>query len=300
MQSAALLESKVTALRAELEHYIEKELLTEHALQEKLMYALRGGKEIRGVLALFIADVLAGDIKPVLPIALALELMHSASLIHDDIIDKSELRRGKESFWKHYGLEEAIIFPHIMMSTAIKYVARAGVKAVTESMDAWYRAALGQLWDIEILKGRDPGVSYAEIISYKTGAVFEASAVLPLYAIQYPESAVEHARLYGASLGRAYQVLDDLVDIENGVMDSGSVVQLLRESNGDPLSYASEIFVKELDACLKSAMALSGDLAYFAIYSLELFLRECRCSVGNTLKEKLYSRWRHWLPQGYP
>ncbi|QOJ78489.1 polyprenyl synthetase family protein [Infirmifilum lucidum] len=300
MQFATLLESRVRALRVELEHYIEKELFKEHALKEKLMYALHGGKEIRGVLALFTAEVLAGDARPALPVALALELMHSASLIHDDIIDKSESRRGKESFWKRYGLEEAIVFPHIMMSTAIKYVARAGVKAVIESMDAWYRAALGQLWDIEILNGRDPGIRYIDIISHKTGAVFEASAVLPLYAVQYPESAVEYARLYGASLGRAYQILDDLVDIENGVRDSGSVVQLLRESDGDPLSYAGKIFANELERCLRSAMALSEELAYFAMYSLELFLRECKCSVGNTLKEELYSRWRLWAPQGYP
>jgi len=294
MLSVVALESETKRLRERLRDYIREELYEKEPFLEELVYALEGGKMIRGTLALFVAKALGGDAEPALPIALALELMHSASLIHDDIIDKSEVRRGRASFWKRYGLEKAIVFPHVMMATAIKYVAKAGTRAVIESMDAWYKAALGQLWDMEILKGVEPGVSYLDVISYKTGAVFEASAVLPIYAIQQEESAVEYARVYGLSLGRAYQILDDLVDVEKGVRDSGSVIQLLKESQGNHLDYAEKKFVGEVDRVFESAARLSSSLAYFARYSLELFLRECSCQARRILEDKLESRWRHW------
>ncbi|MEZ0346655.1 MAG: polyprenyl synthetase family protein [Infirmifilum sp.] len=298
MMTLTLLRSRIDELRKMLDSYIRENLSSEIP-SEDVLYALEGGKRIRGTLALYIADSLAGNPQKALPVALALELMHSASLIHDDIIDRSYLRRGRESFWKKYGINYAVIFPHIMIATAIKYVAKAGANAVVESMEAWRRAAYGQIWDMQILDGIDPGISYMQIISSKTGAVFEAASVLPLYALGYPEARIADARMFGLALGSAYQILDDLADVEKERRDSGSVVKLLQESRGDPISHGVNLFQNEIDKILKSALKLSSSLAFFARYSLELFLLECKPPTRKRISEIISSRWSYWKLPDY-
>lgn len=293
MITVSLVMSRIKELKDILDSYITSIIIQEE-LPNEIKYALQGGKEIRGTLALFMADTLAGNPSVALPVAFAMELMHSASLIHDDIIDNSELRRGRESFWKRYGLEKAIIFPHIMMATAIKYVAQAGIKAVLESMDAWRNAALGQIWDMEVLKGGKTSASYLDIISKKTGVVFEAASVLPLYALNFEEKAVKEARNYGLSLGRAYQILDDIIDIEMGKKDSGSVVKLLEEAGEASHSYALKLFKNELDTLFRSSMSLSTQLAYYARYSLEVFLSECQDTSRRLFLDLIEARWDYW------
>lgn len=299
MTSPLELGQRVEELRHILNMYMSEELSREQIpFTEELSFALQGGKGLRGLLALIVATVVAGDPKPALPVAMAVELMHAASLIHDDVVDEAEQRRGRESFWKRFGLDRAIIFPHVVIATAIKYVAKAGAPAVVESMEAWRKAAIGQIWDTDILKGRDPRVSYLDVISNKTGAVFEAAAVLPLYAANSLEH-VEQARLYGLSLGRSYQILDDVSDYEKGVYDSGSTIQLVRESQGDPLDYAIRLFSAEIDKVLGEALKLSEQLAFFARYSLEQFLNESSGKVKATFSKVLVNRWSYWGLPGY-
>ncbi|AKG38137.1 hypothetical protein MA03_00890 [Infirmifilum uzonense] len=293
MLNAVTVYSRMSVLREMLEAYIQ-DTLSKEIPYEEVFYALKGGKALRGTLALFMAECLGGDPSIALPIAFALELMHSASLIHDDIIDKSEVRRGRESFWKKYGLEKSIIYPHVLMATAIKYVSKAGIEAVRESMDAWRKAAIGQIWDMEILKGERGVASYIDIVAYKTGAVFEASSVLPLYALGLDGGIISTAKKFGLSLGSAYQILDDLSDIEKGEKSSGSVLKLLEESGGEVYPYALNLFKEELDKILKNAAELSIKLAYYARYSLETFLQETSDETHQKILGIINSRWTYW------
>lgn len=279
-------EKKFLELNALLGKYIDKQIpLLFSEFMDQIEYAMKGGKRLRGTLTMFVGDIFRANTDDTLKLALAIELMHSASLIHDDVVDNSPVRRGRESFWKKYGVGEAVTLPHVMISEAVKMITIAGIKAVTESMDAWQRAAIGQIWDTRILNGQRVEKSYIEIIEYKTGSVFEAAAFLPLYLVGR-EDLVEKAKVFGRTLGVVYQIIDDLGDIMNGKEpDSGSAVSLTRESGGDYLEYSLGILEEKMSLLAKAIVELDNSLAGFTVFTLNAFLEE----IGGRLKNMVAS-----------
>jgi geranylgeranyl pyrophosphate synthase len=286
MQKASLTDEYL-ALRETLAKY-SAEMIKRYfpEVYEEASYAIQGGKLIRGSLSLLIARILSSDIEKVLPIAFSIELMHAASLIHDDIADESESRRGRQSFWKKYGLKDAVTFPHIIIPVAITLVAEAGVEAVIESMLQWRKAALGQLWDTRILEGKQVQVAYEQLIEYKTASVFEASCSLPLIALG-KRDLISAGRTYGKSLGMLYQVLDDYADIANNNVDSGSSRLLLmqvKEREGIK-RYVKELVSKYFTEIRDASIKLHPSLMDFAVMSMEKFASEAGESVQHILQE---------------
>jgi geranylgeranyl pyrophosphate synthase len=286
MQKASLTDEYL-ALRETLAKY-SAEMIKRYfpEVYEEASYAIQGGKLIRGSLSLLIARILSSDIEKVLPIAFSIELMHAASLIHDDIADESESRRGRQSFWKKYGLKDAVTFPHIIIPVAITLVAEAGVEAVIESMLQWRKAALGQLWDTRILEGKQVQVAYEQLIEYKTASVFEASCSLPLIALG-KRDLISAGKTYGKSLGMLYQVLDDYADIANNNVDSGSSRLLLmqvKEREGIK-RYVKELVSKYFTEIRDASIKLHPSLTDFAVMSMEKFASEAGESVQHILQE---------------
>jgi Geranylgeranyl pyrophosphate synthase len=286
MQKASLTDEYL-ALRETLAKY-SAEMIKRYfpEVYEEASYAIKGGKLIRGSLSLLIARILSSDIEKVLPIAFSIELMHAASLIHDDIADESESRRGRQSFWKKYGLKDAVTFPHIIIPVAITLVAEAGVEAVIESMLQWRKAALGQLWDTRILEGKQVQVAYEQLIEYKTASVFEASCSLPLIALG-KRDLISAGKTYGKSLGMLYQVLDDYADIANNNVDSGSSRLLLmqvKEREGIK-RYVKELASKYFTEIRDASIKLHPSLMDFAVMSMEKFASEAGESVQHVLQE---------------
>jgi geranylgeranyl pyrophosphate synthase len=286
MQKASLTDEYL-ALRETLAKY-SAEMIKRYfpEVYEEASYAIQGGKLIRGSLSLLIARILSSDIEKVLPIAFSIELMHAASLIHDDIADESESRRGRQSFWKKYGLKDAVTFPHIIIPVAITLVAEAGVEAVIESMLQWRKAALGQLWDTRILEGKQVQVAYEQLIEYKTASVFEASCSLPLIALG-KRDLISAGKTYGKSLGMLYQVLDDYADIANNNVDSGSSRLLLmqvKEREGIK-RYVKELVSKYFTEIRDASIKLHPSLMDFAVMSMEKFASEASESVQHILQE---------------
>ena len=286
MQKASLTDEYL-ALRETLAKY-SAEMIKRYfpEVYEEASYAIQGGKLIRGSLSLLIARILSSDIEKVLPIAFSIELMHAASLIHDDIADESESRRGRQSFWKKYGLKDAVTFPHIIIPVAITLVAEAGVEAVIESMLQWRKAAMGQLWDTRILEGKQVQVAYEQLIEYKTASVFEASCSLPLIALG-KRDLISAGKTYGKSLGMLYQVLDDYADIANNNVDSGSSRLLLmqvKEREGIK-RYVKELVSKYFTEIRDASIKLHPLLMDFAVMSMERFASEAGESVQHILQE---------------
>ncbi|MCI4408028.1 MAG: polyprenyl synthetase family protein [Thermofilum sp.] len=283
----ASLTDEYLALRETLAKY-SAEMIKRYfpEVYEEASYAIQGGKLIRGSLSLLIARILSSDIEKVLPIAFSIELMHAASLIHDDIADESESRRGRQSFWKKYGLKDAVTFPHIIIPVAITLVAEAGVEAVIESMLQWRKAALGQLWDTRILEGKQVQVAYEQLIEYKTASVFEASCSLPLIALG-KRDLISAGKTYGKSLGMLYQVLDDYADIANNNVDSGSsrlLLMQLKEREGIK-RYVKELVSKYFTEIRDASIKLHPSLMDFAVMSMEKFASEAGESVQHILQE---------------
>ncbi len=282
----------ITEIANEINAYIEKTLPRFFgSLSSTVYYALAGGKRLRGILLVLVGETLGASRERLLEYTLAVELAHGASLIHDDIVDESETRRGNPSLWKKYGLHVAVLLPHLMISTALLIISKAGHRALKETLDAWKRAAYGQLTDSLIMKNGSVEIDYGELVELKTGSIFEASCSIATYVAGSP-SFSPIARRYGLNLGAAYQVLDDMVDVINGDYNSSGSSVLLRKIAGNNLyERGSQIFSPYAEEAIKAALELrisgGNNLIDALNYSLLAIAREGGEDLLNMVRDNL-------------
>jgi geranylgeranyl diphosphate synthase, type II len=198
-------------------------------LQKRVIEAARyslfaGGKRLRPILCLASAEVVGGDIEPVLPAACALEMIHTYSLIHDDLpaMDNDDFRRGVPTNHKVFGEAIAILAGDALLTEAFEYLALGGVSPdkVTEVIRiavkaAGYRGMIGgQVIDLEC-EDRKVDLATVEYMHiHKTGALLSAS--LEIGSIVGGGDQVQTSALknYGHHIGLAFQITDDLLDVE--------------------------------------------------------------------------------------
>ena len=177
------------------------------------------GKMLRPSLLLFTARELGGDLDRALPAAVALELVHNFSLIHDDIQDQDELRRGRPTVWKLIGAAQAINAGDLMYSLAMENALLSGVDAAGEILAAAREMIEGQGFDLAFEERWVDTRSYTDMIDKKTGALircaFRAGGILA----EAGEEVLSALTSLGTGLGRAFQIRDDLL----GVWGDGDV-----------------------------------------------------------------------------
>jgi geranylgeranyl diphosphate synthase type II len=198
-------------------------------LQEAMRYSLlAGGKRIRPVLALATAEALGRDPDDVLPIAATLEMVHTYSLIHDDLpaMDDDELRRGKPTCHVAFGEDVAILAGDGLFAEALRLTLseqrgtpEAVLAALREVVDAAGVAGMvgGQFLDVA---GSD-SVELRRLHEMKTGALIAASvtSVLPLAGLAGP--ATIPFRRFAAELGVVFQIVDDILDVTGDEAELG-------------------------------------------------------------------------------
>jgi len=200
-------------LRARVEKYLDGlELAREvGALDEAMRYALAGGgKRIRPLLCLATAEAAGGDVEVALPAAAALELVHSFSLVHDDLpaLDDDEERRGRPTAHVRFGEAHAILAGDALLAEAFSLALRyPGNEIARELARATSGMIGGQFLDVD---GGSP--ERAELNRLKTGRLCEASVACGLFAAHLPADEHEPWRAFGADYGFLYQVVDDLLD----------------------------------------------------------------------------------------
>jgi octaprenyl-diphosphate synthase len=178
-----------------------------------------GGKRVRPtvVLLVFHGAALAGSAArrdDAVEAAVALELIHSATLLHDDIIDGGETRRGRPSALRAFGLADTLVAGDFLFSRAFALCARFEAEVVR-----WAADACVSLTEGEIMQGRfrhDPAVTmadYVEIIERKTASLFAAGARTAAHLAGAPPAVVEEMAACGREVGLAFQVSDDLLDV---------------------------------------------------------------------------------------
>jgi octaprenyl-diphosphate synthase len=193
-----------------------------------------GGKRVRPAVTLMIFRACGGrNLDDIVDVAAALELIHSATLLHDDIIDNSDTRRGRDSAFRKYGLANTLVTGDFVFSRAFQLCAR-----FEEKLIRWAAEACISLTEGEVMQGRfrnNPTVTlddYLEIISRKTASIFEAGARTAAYLAGAPTEAVEAMARCGFDVGMTFQVVDDLLDIEGKVERVGKPIGIdLREGN---------------------------------------------------------------------
>ena len=181
------------------------------------------GKQLRPILCLLTCQATGGDPEQALPAAAAIELVHNFSLVHDDIEDKSDLRRGRPTVWKVWGVPQAInagdglfALAHLAMQRlAARGVPPQRVLTALEILDqACLALTEGQYLDLSFETRLDVDVEqYLSMIRGKTAALFSAAAQLgPLVAGSDPASIARYRR-FGQNLGLAFQIVDDILGI---------------------------------------------------------------------------------------
>jgi len=193
-----------------------------------------GGKRVRPAVTLMIFRACGGrGLKDIVDVATALELIHSATLLHDDIIDNSDTRRGKPSALSRYGLAHTLVTGDFVFSRAFQLCAR-----FEEKLIGWAAEACISLTEGEIMQGRfrnNPAVTladYFEIIRRKTASIFEQGARTAAYLADAPEAIVEAMASCGFNVGMTFQIVDDLLDVAGDRQQVGKPVGIdLRDGN---------------------------------------------------------------------
>ena len=244
-------------------------------IYDAMNYSLMaGGKRIRPVLTLETCRMCGGDVQAVLPFACAVEMIHTYSLIHDDLpcMDDDDLRRGKPTNHKVYGEATAVLAGDALLTAAFEMMAeyRAGLPAerVLEAMDCLSHAAGavgmigGQMLDME---GEKRPLSLEELKlmqALKTGALISAAAELGCILAGGTEQQRQAVRTYAQCIGRAFQVRDDMLDVT-------STDEVLGKPIGSDAENGKTTFVTALG--LDGCGALVEELTEQAIRALSCF-----------------------------
>lgn len=229
--------------RLEVEKALEKLMFPEEGLLSNHMAAMRyslfaGGKRIRPILCLAAAEALDIDPTPYLPIACSLECIHTYSLIHDDLpaMDNDDLRRGKPTNHKVFGEAEAILAGDGLLTFAFDLLSNTEVSGPIKSDDririiqiiAQAVGSLGmvggQALDIESEGKSIPFETLQYLHSCKTGALITASVQTGAVIGQAKQGQLEALTVYGKAIGLAFQIVDDLLDVEGTEEELGKAV----------------------------------------------------------------------------
>jgi geranylgeranyl diphosphate synthase type II len=222
------------SLRKQLvEDQLEKIFPVPAGLQKKVIEAARyslfaGGKRLRPILCLAAAEVVGGEIGPVLPAACALEMIHTYSLVHDDLpaMDNDDFRRGVPTNHRVFGEAIAVLAGDALLTEAFEYFALAGhvgAEKILEVMRiavkaAGYRGMIGgQVIDLECENRRVDLATLEYMHVHKTGALLSASLEIGAVLGGGNEAQIKALKTYGHHFGLAFQITDDLLDVEGDI-----------------------------------------------------------------------------------
>lgn len=189
-----------------------------------LIYACEGGKRIRPLILLLAAESIkisnrdnSSLTDDIFLAGSAIELLHTESVIHDDIIDQENLRRGKPSFHVKYGYDSSILTADFVLGIILNIGSKINNPTVSgELSKAAIKMSEGEMMEIQL--GKNPDISirdYIQVLENKTASLFEASSKIGAILGGGTENEIHSMAAFGHLLGIAYQIHDDLVDWNN-------------------------------------------------------------------------------------
>lgn len=176
-----------------------------------------GGKRVRPLLALLTAELGDASNTDVLLAAQVVELIHLATLYHDDVMDDADLRRGVPTAHTQFGNSIAIITGDLLLARASSLASRLGDEMVRLHASTFERLCLGQLHETTgPAEGADPVDHYIQVLADKTGSLIAASAMVGVMTSGAPEEFGQPLREFGEKIGVAFQIIDDVLDLDGG------------------------------------------------------------------------------------
>ena len=210
---------------AEVDQVIHRRLSSQVALVNQISHYIvsAGGKRVRPMLLLLISGALGNRSSERHELAAVVEFIHTATLLHDDVVDESDLRRGRKTANAMFGNAASVLVGDFLYSRAFQMMVSTNRLRVMEVLaDATNVIAEGEV--LQLMNMHDPDISvddYLRVIEYKTAKLFEASARLgALISDASPEVEAACAE-YGRTLGTAFQLIDDLLDYEGSTAELG-------------------------------------------------------------------------------
>ena len=227
------------ALDKELELYSESEFC------EPLKYALEGGKRIRPIITLLAAESVGQIDENVYAGACAIELLHTESVIHDDIIDNETQRRHKDPFHIKYGYNTSVLTGDFVLGLILNISSRLDKARVTKDLaTAAMLMSEGEVLEGKLEESEDVTFEdYIKVMDYKTATAFEMAAKLGAVIGGGSEEEISGLAEYGKNIGIAYQIKDDLMDWKN----EDKLFNLLVKKSSDP-----RVVFNKMEELLKS------------------------------------------------
>lgn len=206
-------------------------------LDEPCSYALNAqGKRLRPALCLASAEAVSGDWESAVPAALALEVFHTSTLVHDDIMDQDDLRRGQPTVHKTFDVNRALIAGDAILIHSYDHLNRIDRTYLPRALRMFNEAALdvcrGQAWDMQFEAQGDVTLAdYQRMIDQKTGALLRLSGGLGALVVGATQDQIDHLMEFGLLIGRAFQLQDDLLEVTSnaGVMGKSLGSDLVNE-----------------------------------------------------------------------
>jgi octaprenyl-diphosphate synthase len=228
-----------SALQKELELYSESEFC------EPLKYALDGGKRIRPIISLLAAECVGEIDENVYAGACAIELLHTESVIHDDIIDNETQRRHKDPFHIKYGYNTSVLTGDFVLGLILNISSRLDKARVTKDLaTAAMLMSEGEVLEGKLEESEDVTFEdYIKVMDYKTATAFEMAAKLGAVIGGGSEEEISGLAEYGKNIGIAYQIKDDLMDWKN----EDKLFNLLVKKSSDP-----RVVFNKMEELLKS------------------------------------------------
>ena len=247
-----------------LDQEIEKQLSSDIELINNISQYIvnSGGKRIRPLIVLLSARACgASDLERIVKAAAMIEFIHTATLLHDDVVDNSDSRRGIKTAHQSFGNESTILVGDFLYSRAFQIMVQINHMGIMEVMsDATNTIAEGEV--LQLINSGNPKINkeqYLEVIYRKTGKLFEAAMVVGGLLSNQSQTVVTTLQLFGKELGMAYQIVDD-------VLDYSSSFEIMGKDVGDDLA--------------------EGKVTLPMIYTLERAMPDMQEMIGQAILNK--------------
>ena len=275
-------------INSNITKFIPECIYKQDIISEAMLYSLEnGGKRIRPVLTLEFCNLICSDYKRALGFACAIEMIHTYSLIHDDLpcMDNDDLRRGKPSNHIRFGEANALLAGDALLTHAFSAITEANdvsfenrvkvVKYLSESAGIGGMIG-GQVLD---LQNENNSLTAEELVithSLKTGALISASAVLGCLAADADDKSIEAAKQYSSAIGIAFQIVDDILDVSGDEKVLGKPVG--SDEQNDKTTFVTIYGIEQskkladfyTDTAIKSLDSFEGDTTFLKELAVDL------------------------------
>ena len=222
--AAALMAADMREVDGVIQHRLASDVVMINQIAHYIISA--GGKRIRPMLVLLFSSALGFAGRERFELAATVEFIHTATLLHDDVVDESALRRGRSTANALFGNAASVLVGDFVYSRAFQMMVSVNSLRVLEVLaDATNVIAEGEV--LQLMNMHDPDLSvedYLRVIRFKTAKLFEASARLGAVLADARPEVEESCAAYGRSLGTAFQLIDDLLDYEGATAELGKNV----------------------------------------------------------------------------